>query len=61
MVRLTECPDMTVDVYRGRKTTIQQQQLHGYLISLFAELQVRGGIEDNSKIFFLISHRKHKL
>ena len=26
MVRLTERPDMTLDVYRGRKTTIQQQQ-----------------------------------
>ena len=26
MVRLTDRPDMTLDVYRGRKTTIQQQQ-----------------------------------
>ena len=26
MVRLTDCPDMTLDVYRGCKTTIQQQQ-----------------------------------
>ena len=26
-VRLTDRPDMTLDVYRGRKTTIQQQQL----------------------------------
>ena len=25
MVRLTDRPDMTIDVYRGRKTTIQQQ------------------------------------
>ena len=25
MVRLTDRPDMTLDVYRGRKTTIQQQ------------------------------------
>ena len=24
VVRLTDCPDMTLDVYRGRKTTIQQ-------------------------------------
>ena len=24
MVRLTDRPDMTLDVYRGRKTTIQQ-------------------------------------
>ena len=26
VVRLTDCPDMTLDVYRGRKTTTQQQQ-----------------------------------
>ena len=26
VVRLTDCPDMTLDVYRGCKTTIQQQQ-----------------------------------
>ena len=26
VVRLTDHPDMTLDVYRGRKTTVQQQQ-----------------------------------
>ena len=26
VVRLTDSPEMTLDVYRGRKTTIQQQQ-----------------------------------
>ena len=26
VVRLTDGPEMTLDVYRGRKTTIQQQQ-----------------------------------
>ena len=26
VVRLTDHPDMTLDVYSGRKTTIQQQQ-----------------------------------
>ena len=26
VVRLTDHPDMTIDVYRGRKTTAQQQQ-----------------------------------
>ena len=26
MVRLTDRPDMTLDVYRGRKTTTKQQQ-----------------------------------
>ena len=29
VVRLTDRPDMTLDVYRGRKTTIQQQQQKG--------------------------------
>ena len=27
MARLTDRPDMTLDVYRGRKTTMQQNQL----------------------------------
>ena len=27
VVMLTDHPDMTLDVYRGRKTTTQQQQL----------------------------------
>ena len=27
VVRLTDRPDMNIDVYRGRKTTTQQQQL----------------------------------
>ena len=33
VVRLTDRPDMTLDVYRGRKTTIQQiqQQIAGKL------------------------------
>ena len=28
VVRLTDRPDMTLDVYRGRKTTMEQQQIH---------------------------------
>ena len=32
VVRLTDRPHMTLDVYRGRKTTIQQQQHTGYPI-----------------------------
>ena len=27
VVRLTDRPDMTLDVYRGRKTTMRQQQI----------------------------------
>ena len=33
VVRLTDRPDMTLDVYRGRKTTMQQkQQLFQYML-----------------------------
>ena len=31
VVRLTDRPDMTLDVYRGRKTTNQQQQQHTHI------------------------------
>ena len=33
VVRLTDRPDMTLDVYRGRKTTIQQQLKHRIILS----------------------------
>ena len=54
VVRLT---DMTLNVYRGRKTTIQQRQdwCISHACILFPELQIRRGVEDNSKIIFLIS------
>ena len=34
VVRLTDRPDMTLDVYRGRKTTMQQQQQQPPLLVL---------------------------
>ena len=36
MVWLTDRPDMTLDVYRGRKTTMQQQQQPVTKIAEFA-------------------------
>ena len=33
VVRLTDRPDMTLDVYRGRKTTIQQQYLGNKVVN----------------------------
>ena len=45
VVRLTDRPDMTLDVYRGRKTTNQQQQQLG---ARFIEAQ-----------FFSVSAKKH--
>ena len=38
MVRLTDRPDMTLDVYRGRKTTIQQQFKNCILQSYFPQM-----------------------
>ena len=35
MVRLTDRPDMTLDVYRGRKTTIQQPYSLHYMTLIF--------------------------
>ena len=32
VVRLTDRPDMTLDVYRGRKTTIQQHNIHFFFV-----------------------------
>ena len=45
VVRLTDRPDMTLDVYRGRKTTMQQQQLILNCISVAYECCVMVGIE----------------
>ena len=58
VVRLTDRPDMTLDVYRGRKTTQQQQQPHlgdlqvsQYIVSVeFSYLIVH--ISDSSFICF---------
>ena len=36
VVRLTDRPEMTLDVYRGRKTTMQQQQQPETRIAEFA-------------------------
>ena len=40
MVRLTDRPDMTLDVYRGRKTTTQQQPLALSLVCLFQNIYI---------------------
>ena len=45
VVRLTDRPDMTLDVYRERKTTIQQQPItssvYGYTIVLAHNLNTQ--------------------
>ena len=47
VVRLTDRPDMTLDVYRGRKTTNQQQQ------HIFVEKNMVGWMDDLR--FYVIS------
>ena len=42
VVRLTDRPDMTLDVYRGRKTTIQQQQQQSFGAIVLDKLSVPG-------------------
>ena len=46
VVRLTDRPDMTLDVYRGRKTTMQQQLLPGSFIIAFK----RGWLQMNTHL-----------
>ena len=45
MVRLTDRPDMTLDVYRGRKTTMQQQQQQQ--IQMFPKSVTKHNFEKN--------------
>ena len=45
MVRLTDRPDMTLDVYRGRKTTTEQQQQNLPARGSVTELTIQAGGE----------------
>ena len=38
VVRLTDRPDMTLDVYRGRKTTMQQQQQLTFVLNIIERI-----------------------
>ena len=42
MGRLTDRPDMTLDVYRGRKTTMQQQCNYEELNSFYSQVNTYG-------------------
>ena len=61
VVRLTDRPNMTLDVYRGRKTTIQQQQYENDLLTwslsmtfLVRPLLLRGMIKNAGKVLYLL-------
>ena len=43
VVRLAGRPDMTLDVYRGRKTTIQQQLLEKWTLKFEADTKITKG------------------
>ena len=51
VVRLTDRPDMTLDVYRGRKTIQQQQQLPVPLTCLKHKLPLPTMVNDGYCIF----------
>ena len=54
VVRLTDRPDMTLDVYRGRKTTMQQQQQPIVTkVSVLSNLRISGcELRDNYYVSF---------
>ena len=55
MVRLTDRPDRTLDVYRGRKTTMQQQPAVHY----HKQLQAKVELSDSLKLIctsLILSH-----
>ena len=52
---------LTFACMRRAKTKNNPDKLYGFLCEENSELQIRGAIEDISKIIFLISQRKHTL
>ena len=50
--RLSDRPDMTLDVYRGRKTTIPQQQLQSSVFLAFKPFQEFVSLEENHRLHF---------
>ena len=47
MVRLTDRPDMTLDCYRGRKTTTQTTTTKTLYIKLFTKVALERSLIDN--------------
>ena len=62
VVRLTDRPDLTLDVYRGRKTTMQQQQQQPLKYMLrpdpSSEPYCRDASRDGSQHMFLLRNKK---
>ena len=58
VVRLTDRPDMTLDVYRESKTTTQQQQQHKHILKYF-RTNCEILIHDGESLFAFV--RQHAL
>ena len=56
VVRLTDRPDMTLNNYRGRKTTIQQQ-LHVYLLRSLSPYDVGKCICMSGNVSYLVARK----
>ena len=69
VVRLTDRPDMTLDVYRGRKTTVQQQQQIFIMGGQYAHLCLLTGWPralkhpgpEVIKLFFMLNSIEHEI
>ena len=62
VVRLTDRPDMTLDVYRGRKTTMQQQQQQCNFLLYINEIVLDIGsnirlFADDTCLFIIVDNR----
>ena len=53
VVRLTDRPDMTIDVYRGRKTTIQYKKKFRKCFSLTTATKIRNNSKYTEHIFII--------
>ena len=59
VVRLTDRPDMTLDVYRGRKTTMQQCNSENIHCDPSLEPSQRDGSNEGSQYMFLWSNKEN--
>ena len=53
VVRLTDRPDMTLDVYRGRKTTMQQCNSTTNKIPLISNIKVMDILSEEATLIYL--------
>ena len=68
VVRLTDRPDMTLDVYRGRKTTMQMQHVTSLTLCFLIEVMfilkaikshIKGSYDNQNLTLVVISYEIH--